>query len=84
MALNVYFSEDVRAAVLGVTVAALGAAVATGTPDTSYCAGVLDTARALALVHQVDWADLAAEVRANLADLGALDVLGMGLLEATP
>ena len=82
MALNVYFSEDVRAAVLGVTVGMLGAAVATGTPDTSYCAGVVDLARALALCHQVDWVELAADVRANLADLGALDGLGVGLLDA--
>ena len=82
MALNVYFAADVRAAVLGVTVAALAAAVATGTPDTSYCAGVLDTARALALVHQVDWVELAADLRANLAAVGALDLLGVGLLDA--
>lgn len=71
--MNVYFSQDVRSAVLAVTVAALGAAVASGPVDVSYCTGVLDTARALALLHQVDWHNLANDVRENLGDPSVLN-----------
>ena len=66
MALEVFFREDVRASVLGVTVAAVGAALATGTADPQYCRGVLDAARATCVAFRIPWDTFAGDLRALL------------------
>ena len=78
MSRDVYFREDVRDGVLSVAVAALRAAAANGTPDVSYCAGVVDTVHAVALAHGVGWDELQVAIRAQLHAVGvaAVDLLG--------
>lgn len=67
MALELWFREDARHALLTVAVAALGAAVANGTPDVAYCRGLLDAARASCVAFGVAWAPFVADLRAHLA-----------------
>ena len=83
MALDVWFREDARDALLTVGVAALGAAVANGTPDVHYCRGILDALRAACVAFGVAWAPFLADLRAHLASncvLGVLEAAGVVLL----
>ena len=82
MSRDVYFRDDIRAGVLGVAVAALRGASSTGTPDVSYCAGVVDAVHAVALVHGLGWDDLQDAIRAQLHAVGVQDVLALDLLGA--
>ena len=75
MALELWFREDVRHALLSVTVAALGAAVANGRPDPSYCRGVLDAARGACVAFHVDFSRFLDDLRALLAAKDVLSVL---------
>jgi len=83
MALDVWFREDARHALLTVTVAALGTAVASGRPDVAYCRGILDAARASCVAFGVAWPPFVADLRAHLASncvLGVLEGAGVGLV----
>jgi len=67
MALELWFREDARHALLTVAVASLGAAVGHGSPDVSYCRGTLDALRASCCAFGVPWAPFLAELRGILA-----------------
>jgi len=58
-----------------VTVAALGAAVANGAPDASYCRGILDAARGACAAFGVDFPGFLRDLRALLASRDVLSVL---------
>jgi len=75
MTLKVWFDDDACASLLTVGVAALGAAVANGTPDVSYCRGLVDALRASCVAFRVPWRPFLADLCALLATRGALDAL---------
>jgi len=75
MALELWFRDDLHDALLSVTVAALGAAVANGAPDASYCRGILDAARGACAAFGVDFPGFLRDLRALLASRDALAVL---------
>ena len=75
MALELWFRDDLHDALLSVTVAALGAAVANGTPDVAYCRGVVDALRASCVAFGIDFAGFLRDLRALLASRDVLSVL---------
>ena len=75
MALELWFRDDLHDVQLGITVAALGAAVANGAPDASYCRGILDAARGACAAFGVDFPGFVADLRALLASKDVLSVL---------
>jgi len=75
MALELWFREDARHALLTVTLSTLQGAVANGTPNVSYVRGVLDSARGACVAFGVAWAPFLGDLRALLASHSVLGVL---------
>jgi len=72
--MNVLFPENVRANLVGVAVAALGAVLAAGA-NVEYCRGIVHCTRANALLVGLPWADVGAEIARNLDAAGVLALL---------
>jgi len=75
MALELWFREDARHALLTVTLSTLQGAVANGTPNVSYVRGVLDSARGACVAFGVDFVGFVRDLRALLASRDVLGVL---------
>ena len=64
MAIDVFFRNQIRAAILSTAVSMLSAANAHGGGNVEYCRGVMDNARANALSFGLDPVEIEGQVRA--------------------
>jgi hypothetical protein len=75
MTLDVYFKSDLKQHITAITVAMLSSAIANGTANIEYCRGVIDSAKAYALLYGIPWTGLVTTIRAAIEDTGKSDLL---------
>ena len=75
MAWYVFFSGDVRRAVVGLLTATIETAIHNGAGNVEHCAGLLTLGKGLALSFGLDWLGIVGDVRAALTGPGAVELL---------